>query len=129
MIALDLAARRVVMASMAYYGLDESLLSDGEFDELCRFCADNWKDLSPERKFALGSPDKIRTSGFHVRVSTQAEHGCAQWLMKQGRYPQHLIIQPTMQQRFSKVIGHWRPCNAYLWGPRDHSSRCLPASD
>jgi hypothetical protein len=74
-ISLDLAARRVVMASMAYYGLDESLISDEEFDALCHRCADHWDDLSRQRKFALGSAEKIRTSGYHVRVSSIAENG------------------------------------------------------
>lgn len=120
MIPLDLAARRVVMASMAYYGLDETLMSDGEFDELSNYCADNWKDLSPQRRFALGSADKIRTSGFHVRVSTMAEEGCARWLIAKGLYDRRIrTIYPSTPQRFSKVIGRWRLCGAYLWGPPD----------
>lgn len=117
MIDLDLAARRVAMASMAYYSLDEALLSDGEFDELANLCADRWKDLTPERRFVLVSAEKIRTSGFHVRITTAALWGTVHWLESSGRvdWSQRRILI-AQQPKVSKVVGSWYPCTAFHWG-------------
>lgn len=121
---LDLAARRVAMASMAYYALDEALLSDGEFDELANLCADRWKDLTPERRFVLGSAEKIRTSGFHVRITTAALWGTVSWLERAGRadWSKRRILT-TQQPKVSKVVGRWYPCTAFQWGPPHESVR------
>ncbi len=120
LISLDLAARRVVMASMLYYGLDVSMMSDGEFDALCKRLSDNWKDLSPQRRFALGSAEKIRASGYHVRVSTIAQDAAINWMIQNGIYvPGTRKVYQTQHPKFSKTIGHWLPCTAYQWGPAD----------
>lgn len=65
----DLAARRVVVHSFLYYGLDTSLIEDSEFDNLCKIAADGWDQLDPARKKQLGSAAKIRTSGYHCKIS------------------------------------------------------------
>ncbi|WP_409063198.1 DNA ligase LigA-related protein [Brucella sp. 2716] len=102
---------------MLYYGLEESVLSDHEFDALCCRVADNWKDLTPQRRFCLGSASAIRSSGFHVRVSTIAECAAISWLRSLGRYdPEgNREIYSTTPQRFSKVVGRWRPAPAFMW--------------
>ncbi len=105
------------MASMLYYGLDESVIPDSEFDDMCNRVADNWKDLSKQRQVCLGSPDKIRTSGFHVRVTTLAEHGAVSWLQSLGRYDPKgdRRVVATLPQKRLKSIGHWRPTHGYMW--------------
>jgi hypothetical protein len=100
---------------MAYYGLDEAIMSDGDFDKLCNFCADNWQDLHPDRKFALGTAEQIRTSGFHVRVSFVAELSCIRRLTEMGRMDGR-TIRFTGQRRASKSVGRWLPCTSYSWG-------------
>ncbi|WPM81348.1 hypothetical protein R5W60_06650 [Brucella pseudintermedia] len=117
-ISLDFAARKVIMASMLYYGLEESVLSDHEFDALSCRVADNWEELAPQRKFCLGSAASIRTSGFHVRVSTIAECAAISWLKALGRYDPdgNRRIFSTAPQKYSKVVGHWRPASAFMWG-------------
>ena len=111
----DHAGIHVIRASMAYYGLDEGIVTDGEFDRLCNFVADHWDDLHPDRKYALGTAAKIRTSGFHVRVSTIAEHSCIRKLTELGLMRGRIVTHQGTR-RFSKVIGHWLPCTAYGWG-------------
>lgn len=121
MISLDLTARKVIMSSMLYYGLDEPILSDGEFDEYCKRLAKEWDNLDNQRQFCLGSPEKISTSGFHVKVSMAAEMGAISWLITEGRYdvkgPRKIFR--TLEPKHSKVVGRWLPCNAYQWGERD----------
>ncbi|MBT1154431.1 hypothetical protein J1C56_02380 [Aminobacter anthyllidis] len=60
------------MASMLYYGLAETTVSDGEFDEWCKRLAAEWDDLEPIRQWQLGSPAEIAASGFQIKVTTAA---------------------------------------------------------
>lgn len=121
MISLDLTARKVIMASMLYYGLDESLLPDGDFDDYCKRLVDEWDNLDRQRKFCLGTPEQLAASGFHIRVSMAAEMGAVSWLIREGRYdlkgPRKIFR--TLEPRASKTVGRWLPCNAYQWGARD----------
>jgi hypothetical protein len=78
---LDLTARRVVMASMLYYGLDSpSMMTDGEFDKACVRLAEEWDRLEPVRKWQLHSPEAIHTTGNHVKVTAQAASAAVHWL-------------------------------------------------
>lgn len=74
---LDGAARRVVVASVLYYGLDASLMSDAEYDALCRRLVAEWDDLDPIRKWMLGGADQIAASGFHVNATGAAVSAAA----------------------------------------------------
>ncbi|MGN6548395.1 MAG: DNA ligase LigA-related protein [Pararhizobium sp.] len=113
-LSLDLTARRVVMASMIYYSLDEAVLSDGAFDAYCKRCATEWKALHPDRQFALGSAAKIATSGFHVRVSSLCEAGALGWLEAEGLLRGRRVVR-TERQTVSKQVGRWTPCTGYRW--------------
>ncbi|MGX9944815.1 DNA ligase LigA-related protein [Bradyrhizobium denitrificans] len=84
---LDLWARQAVIASLLYYRHDHSFMSDGDFDKLCQRIADAWDDLSQVRKFMLGSPGEIRSSGFHVKVTVAAENAAYQWMVQQRVRP------------------------------------------
>lgn len=65
----DLAARKVMVASYMYYVLDESPMTDHEFDHMCQYVADHWEELQDDRKFCLGSPEDIRASGAHIKFT------------------------------------------------------------
>jgi len=78
--SLDLCARLIVVASYLYYRHDVSMMSDGEFDKMCQRVADNWDHLDPVRQFMLGSPEEIRASGFHVKVTVVAERAAWSWM-------------------------------------------------
>ena len=60
------------MASVLYYGLDVSLMPDAEYDQLSKRLAAEWDDLSPIRKWMLGSAAEIAASGFHVNATEAA---------------------------------------------------------
>jgi hypothetical protein len=68
----DLAARWVIVNAYLYYVLDSPLMPDADYDGWSQYVADNWKQLSPDRQWALDSPRKIRASGFHIKFSSYA---------------------------------------------------------
>jgi hypothetical protein len=75
-VSLDYACRRITMCSILYYGFSaNSPLSDGEFDAMCQYVADNWSKLEPVWKWKLGSAEAIRASGFHIRCSWRDYYG------------------------------------------------------
>lgn len=79
---LDLWARQAVVASLLYYRHDHSFMSDETFDMICKQLAEQWSQLSPVRKFMLGSSREIRSSGFGVKVTTAAEDAAYRWMEK-----------------------------------------------
>ena len=106
----DLAARRVICASMAYYGLDTSLMPDSEYDGLCQFVAEFWDELEPDRQWALCSPEQIRTSGYHVKVSSQAQMATVSALGAQGLFKSKIYWTEEPQGN-----RNWVPCHAFRW--------------
>lgn len=116
-ISLDLAARRVIMSCMLYYGLETPILSDGEFDTLCRRVANEWDDLDEQRRLCLGSPDQIRATGMYVKITALAESGAISWLEKVGLYDPAGSRRPvyTREQSYLEGIGHYRMAGDYTW--------------
>lgn len=83
--SLDLTARKVLMASIAYYGLGVSLVDDGTFDEWCDKLATNWHQLDRIRRWQLGgSPDDLRATAHHVRVCWAQIGGLVAWMQHLG---------------------------------------------
>lgn len=112
---LDLTARRVIMSSMLYYGLDTPILSDATFDAYCKTLADRWDDLLIIRQFCLGSPDEIRSSGMHVKVTSAAEEGAISWLRRENKFPKgRRIVAPEAAFDVTHQV-HWRNCGDYAW--------------
>jgi hypothetical protein len=104
---LDLAARRVAIASYLYYRHDTSMMSDSDFDQLCNQVADNWELLSPLRRFMLGSPEEIRASGYHVLMTDHAISSAHSWLRENNLSGNVNAGAPT-QYKFSKEHQlHW----------------------
>lgn len=48
---------RYLMASYAYYIEDDPIMSDGEFDELCKILLENWDKLNHPHKANITKPD------------------------------------------------------------------------
>lgn len=92
--SLSLVAKMSVVASMAYYGLDETLVTDGQFDEWCLRLHDEWDDLDPVTQWKLGDPHSIHTSGFHIKCSDLDLRGLLVWLKFKKRYRYRLAV-PT----------------------------------
>lgn len=68
----DYIARTIIVQAYLYYVLDAPTMSDGEWDKRAKYVADNWDELHPDRKWALGSPDAIRATGHHIKFSSHA---------------------------------------------------------
>ena len=81
---IDLTARKVVMASMLYYGLDESVVADEEYDGWCLRLHKLWLRLDPFRQWQLGSRDEIKGTGFHVKVTMAAANAAIDWAKPKG---------------------------------------------
>jgi len=83
----DLKARRVLMASWLYYEQGVSVISDAEFDALCRDVAEEleWHeamgecDIDPLRVFQLGTAEELRATGCHVWLTHSTVGGAISW--------------------------------------------------
>jgi len=79
-------ARRVIMASYIYYRHSETIVSDRKFDRWCQIVADEWDDLDRFLRWQLGTPQDIRATGMHVRVTLLAEHAAFAWFKERMGY-------------------------------------------
>lgn len=65
----------IVLASWRYYNGEQSSLTDNQYDTACRLiCNQSWAKMSPELRKLLGSPEELRSTGYHIRpTSDQVE--------------------------------------------------------
>lgn len=101
----DTKARRILMASVLYYGCDTSIVSDRRYDRWCREVADTWELLDPFRQWQLRSPDDIRSSGFDVRVTSATIGGAAFWMVEEGLLDEGEYIYPRRDWKRSEKHG------------------------
>lgn len=93
MASIDLKARQVIMASWLYYEKDISLISDAEFDALCKEVATEleWFDamgeceIDPVRRLQLGTAEDLKASGFHIKVTQLSVAGACSWYLSKNR--------------------------------------------
>jgi len=112
--SLDLIARKVLAASLIYYGLDESVVDDSQFDAWCKKLAKQWHKLDEFRQWQLGSAESIRTSGFHVKCTMATLGGAIAWLNEQGKLK--APVGPSQNWNFSKKRRlHWLTPEFFTW--------------
>ena len=67
----DISINRLVpiylMSSYLYYRKDESKLSDGEFDMLCKRMLDNWKQIKHPHKRLIRKKDLEAGTGYAIK--------------------------------------------------------------
>lgn len=90
--SLDLIARKVLMTSFLYYSLDELLVSDEQYDKWCKRLSKRWYKLDRIRQWQLGSPEEIRTTGYHVKVTHSTIGGALAWMMKKKMYKNRPVL-------------------------------------
>ncbi len=115
--SLDLIARKVIMASLIYYSLDEAIISDAQFDKWCQKLSNLWFRLDTYRQWQLGSRMEIRATGFHIKVSTASYGGAVSWLDTHDllRAP----VVPAKEWQLSKRHGvHYLSVNDFQWQKR-----------
>lgn len=98
-ISLDLAARRVVMASLLYYGLNIPMMPDGDYDALAARVAEEHALLTPLRQWMVGKPEEIAASGMQCNVTSQAVSAAIAWATENF---------PTGITPYANLTGHWR---------------------
>lgn len=101
-IGLSLVARRVVMASIAYYGLDTPVMTDAHFDAYCKRLSSEWDDLNDLHKWKLGSAHDIHTSGFHIHCTWADLGGLNSWLQRLG-LRKYAIQVPSLTKPTKKI--------------------------
>lgn len=94
------------MSCFLYYRCASPVLTDGEYDALVEEAASGWKHLEPIRKWQLGSPDAIRATGYHVKITGLAMSAALDWHLREKGFP------PGMSSRgawkYSKKFDvHW----------------------
>lgn len=104
MTSLGLIARRTIAASIAYYALDVSLVSDTEFDQWCLRLHDEWDDLDPYLGWKLGSAADVRASGYHIKCTQRDVFGAVSWLQSRGLYRCRLKSDPRKWVNIPKSI-------------------------
>ena len=57
-----------LMSSYLYYKKDQSKLSDGEFDMLCKRMLDNWKQIKHPHKNLIKKKDLEAGTGYAIRM-------------------------------------------------------------
>jgi hypothetical protein len=98
---------------MLYYGLAKPLVSDSEYDDMCKVLSTNWKHLSPVHQFCLGSAKKIAATGMHVKITSAAEGGTIDWLRSNGIHKE--VIATASAKWNEKLQVSWRNCSNYDW--------------
>lgn len=99
--SIDLSARRLLMASLAYYGLDQPFMTDAAYDELSREVAAGWKGLGEARRFMLGSAEEVLTSGNFFKITMACAAATATLLGTR--------LVPSTKWKSAKLIGRWLP--------------------
>lgn len=104
----DLAARRLIVASYAYYVLDNPIMSDGDYDKVSQRVADKWADLDPDRQWAMGTPDDTRAGGSHFKFTTRAVMAVAAKFAELGRptppVPETWLFEPGFGHYVTAVM-------------------------
>lgn len=113
---LDLVARRVVMASFLYYSLDTSIVDDKTYDKWCRRLARRWDSLSRFHKWQLGSPEDIKATGYHVRITHAALGGARAWLQAEGIPVNRKFLYSTPPEYSKRYRVQWWYAGAFTLG-------------
>lgn len=106
---LDAAARRVTMSALLYYSLDAPILTDADFDKLCKRCIEEWDDLSPLRKWQLGSREDLATTGYHIKITQAGVSGAISW----GKLSPIVFTKPARWSK--KHLVSWWNCGDFAW--------------
>lgn len=81
-IDVNRGARWLIMSSYLYYQRSCNVLSDGDYDKLSNFVADNWDELTEQLKWQLNSPEDIRATGNGIKITQMGESAALTWYKK-----------------------------------------------
>lgn len=78
-LAPNRAARWLIMSAYLYYHRDSPVLSDGDYDEVSKFVADNFDELDPQLQWQLESAEAIRATGQGIKITARGESAAVTW--------------------------------------------------
>lgn len=100
---LDQKARMVIVAAFLYYRSGASTMTDAEYDALTREIAQKWDRLARERRFSLGSPEELLTTGYHIRVTRLAAESAMLEYRRLGLDPAVLRLPRAKDWRYCSL--------------------------
>jgi hypothetical protein len=71
-------------------------MADSAFDALCGAVAREWDSLSPIKQWQLGSPEELRTSGYHIKATLLSQAWAAEVLRSR---PEDAYAPPAAHHR------------------------------
>jgi len=81
-----------LMSSCLYYEQDKSVLTDTEFDYLCKRLHDNWDKVEHMHKHLITKADLNVGSGYGIQYTNMIRGGANSW------YEQQTMSSVTTQQ-------------------------------
>jgi len=68
-----------LMSSYLYYEKDESVLTDSQFDYLCKRLYDNWDKVEHMHKHLISKDDLKAGSGYGIEYTNMIRGGAISW--------------------------------------------------
>lgn len=84
--SVNLTVPWYLMTSFLYYQKDESLISDGLYDSLCKLMLDNWDSIEHPHKHLINRDALVAGSGFDIPEDAYPEitKGAAMRLLRES---------------------------------------------
>jgi len=79
-----------LMSSYLYYKKDESKLTDGEFDMLCKRMLENWKDIKHPHKKLIKKKDLEAGTGYDIHYPLMVKGATMHYLKESGLWNLYL---------------------------------------
>ncbi len=84
-----------LMASYAYYELDDPLLTDSYYDELAVFMIANWDTIEHVHRHLIKLENLECGSGFDIEYPGMCKGG-AELLLREGLHAKAVSVKPTV---------------------------------
>tara|TARA_R110000787_G_scaffold139805_1_gene253443 strand:- start:131 stop:430 length:300 start_codon:yes stop_codon:yes gene_type:complete len=72
-----------LMSSYLYYECDKNVLTDEEFDYVCKTLYDNWDILTHMHKHLIDKDNLLAGSGYGIKYTNMIMGGAISWYEKQ----------------------------------------------
>lgn len=87
-----------LMASYAYYEMDDPIIDDATYDWLGRSIADAWDTIEHPHKDLLGGPEAVRHTGHHIQYPERVKRALGSLLRSLPR-----VRKQTTPDRGQKI--------------------------
>lgn len=84
-----------LMSCYLYYEKDKNVLSDGDFDKLCKMILDNWNDIEHVHKYLISKDALHAGSGYDIVYTNMIKGAAESWYKKSTQYTNNHTTQYT----------------------------------